>query len=202
MNERRALDRIVPPGGWLGLIMDSGQTLRIVDLEGKQVVDLVALSADNPLEKLSCVYSVMLNRTWKLTTDHVLYSNLAQAMFTITEDTVGRHYSGGGFCTAEINRVRYGVEESANCADNFVEALRPYGIDRADFDFDTCFNINMNIVYAPDGSLDLSEPVSRPGDHIDLRAEMRLIVGISNCPQDRNPCNAFHPTATRVQVTG
>ena len=133
MNERRALDRIVPPGGWLGLIMDPGQTLRIVDLEGKQVVDLVALSADNPLEKLSCVYSVMLNRTWKLTTDHVLYSNLAQAMFTITEDTVGRHYSGGGFCTAEINRVRYGVEESANCADNFLEALRPYGIDRADF---------------------------------------------------------------------
>ncbi|NLE73865.1 MAG: DUF1989 domain-containing protein [Actinobacteria bacterium] len=199
MTERHTLDHTIPAGGFIGLPVNRGQTLRITDLEGKQVVDLVALNAADSGEKLSCVYSVMLNRTWLLTSDHILYSNFARPVFTITADTVGLHYSGGGFCTEEINRVRYNVEQSSNCAANLTEALRPFGIVRSDFDFDCCFNINMNLVYGPDGSMSLSEPLSKPGDYIDLRAEMDLVVGISNCPQDRNPCNAFSPTPILVQ---
>jgi uncharacterized protein YcgI (DUF1989 family) len=60
----------------------------------------------------------------------------------------------------------------------------------------------MNLTYQADGSLKLDEPLSRPGDYIDLKAEMDSIVAISNCPQDRNPCNAFNPTPIQVQVFG
>jgi uncharacterized protein YcgI (DUF1989 family) len=31
---------------------------------------------------------------------------------------------------------------------------------------------------------------------------MDLFVAISNCPQDKNPCNGFNPTALRVVVFG
>lgn len=30
---------------------------------------------------------------------------------------------------------------------------------------------------------------------------MDLFVAISNCPQDKNPCNGFHPTPLRIIVT-
>jgi uncharacterized protein len=38
--------------------------------------------------------------------------------------------------------------------------------------------------------MEIREPTSVPGDYYDLRAEMGLLIGISNCPQERNPCNA------------
>jgi uncharacterized protein YcgI (DUF1989 family) len=162
----------------------------------------VALSAIDKGEKLSCVFSNLLNGTWKLTKGHKLYSNLTRPIFSITEDKVGLHYTGGGFCTSEINYARFQANNTRNCADNLTQAFKPFGIQRDNFDFDCCFNIFMNLTYQADGSLKLDEPLSRPGDYIDLKAEMDSIVAISNCPQDRNPCNAFNPTPIQVQVFG
>ncbi len=46
----------------------------------------------------------------------------------------------------------------------------------------------------------VKEPLSRPGDYIEFEAEGDLIVGLSCCPQDQNPCNAYHITDLRVEV--
>ena len=59
------------------------------------------------------------------------------------------------------------------------------------------FNIFMNVPVTDDETK-IIEPVSKPGDLIDLRAECDLLVAISNCPQERNPCNAFDPTELRT----
>jgi len=171
-----------------------------MDLEGKQVADLVALSTIDKDEKLSCIYSNLLNGTWKLTRGHTLYSNGARPMFSIVEDKVGLHYSGGGFCSEEINFLRFKVQSTRNCADNLALAFKSHGIQREDFNFDCCFNIFMNLTFQPDGTLKLQEPPSKPGDYIDLKSEMDSVIAISNCPQDRNPCNGFNPTPLQIKV--
>jgi len=51
-----------------------------------------------------------------------------------------------------------------------------------------------------DGKIGIHEPLSKAGDFIDLRAETDLLVAISSCPQERNPCNAYTPTRLRVVV--
>ena len=58
----------------------------------------------------------------------------------------------------------------------------------------------MHVPVNPGGSMAIVDGVSRPGDHVDLRAEMDVLAVISNCPQTRNPCNGFHPTPIRVIV--
>jgi uncharacterized protein YcgI (DUF1989 family) len=123
-------------------------------------------------------------------------------MLLITEDKVGLHYSGGGFCTEQLNYIRYKVHNTRNCGDNLTMSFKSYGIKREDFGFDCCFNIFMNLTFQADGSMRLKEPISKPGDYIDLRAEMDCLIAISNCPQDRNPCNGFNPTPLRIQVFG
>ena len=40
-----------------------------------------------------------------------------------------------------------------------------------------------------------------PGLTVDLRAEMDVIVVVSNCPQINNPCNGFNPTPVRMLVS-
>ncbi len=42
--------------------------------------------------------------------------------------------------------------------------------------------------------------VSAAGKYVEIRAEMDLIVLISNCPQLNNPCNAYNPTPIQLIV--
>jgi uncharacterized protein YcgI (DUF1989 family) len=42
--------------------------------------------------------------------------------------------------------------------------------------------------------------VSKPGDYIELVAEMDVLCLLSNCPQINNPCNGFFPTPVRVVI--
>ena len=58
----------------------------------------------------------------------------------------------------------------------------------------------MNVPVGTDGAMAIADGLSKPGDHVDLRAEMDVLAVISNCPQTRNPCNGFHPTPIRVTV--
>jgi len=202
MVEKIFLEEVIPAREYTSLVLHRGEILRVIDLEGKQAADLVAFNATDKGEKLSCVYSNLLNGTWKLTKGHTLYSNRARPMFSIIEDKVGLHYSGGGFCSEEINFLRFNVRNTRNCADNLTLAFKPHGIQRQDFDFDCCFNIFMNLTFQPDGSMKLQEPLSKHGDYIDLKNEMDCIIAISNCPQDRNPCNGFNPTPLQIKVFG
>ena len=63
------------------------------------------------------------------------------------------------------------------------------------------FNIFMDVPIG-DGKIGIAEPLSQAGDNVDLRAETDLLVAFSNCPQERNPCNAYTPTRLRVVVFG
>jgi uncharacterized protein YcgI (DUF1989 family) len=48
---------------------------------------------------------------------------------------------------------------------------------------------------------EISEPVSRPGDYIELRAELDCLVGLSNCPEDRiSDCNARNCTPMKIAI--
>ena len=67
---------------------------------------------------------------------------------------------------------------------------------------DITANVNffMNVPIRPDGELAIVDGVSTPGDYVTLRAEIDLLVVLSNCPQVNNPCNGFNPTPIRVIV--
>jgi len=42
---------------------------------------------------------------------------------------------------------------------------------------------------------------SKPGDYVELRADMDALAVISNCPQIYNPANGFKPTPIRIQLS-
>lgn len=195
-DERIAL----PPGGRAAFRVRVGDLVRVIDVEGRQVCDLVSFAAADPSERLGMYPSRAVARSWRLTRGHTLYSNLARPMWRIEEDSVGENYCGGGFCNRPINEARYGVTDAPTCADNLAGALAAYGLGPRDIDFDACFNIFMTVTYEPDGSWEIREPKSRAGDHIDLRALMDQIVALSNCPQLLNPVNAGRLKPLAVEI--
>src|SRR5260370_15246303 len=95
-RRKRILDHVIPPKLGFGLVVKKGQNLRIIDIEGKQVVDMALFNADNPREKLSTSNS----RTRyvpkpgaeyvprdKLTEGDTLMSTLCRPMMTFVRET-------------------------------------------------------------------------------------------------------------------
>lgn len=189
---------MLEPRGRLAFRVRKGQVARVIDVDGQQVADLVCFNEQDTSEKLSTNNTALLQGNIYLTVGHSLLSDRANKMFTIIADTCGRHDLLAGSCSDGTNYVRYGVKGTPNCRDNLRMALEPFGIPLKEIPYS--FNIFMNVPVGEDGSIKIVEPISRPGDYIDLRAEMDMIVGISNCPQERNPCNAYSPTRLEVIV--
>jgi uncharacterized protein YcgI (DUF1989 family) len=169
-----------------------GQTLRFVDIEGKQVPDLVCFNEGDLTEHLNMGNSLLLNKRRELRQGDALYSVLCNPMMTIAGYSNEESYAYGPMCSEELNRIRYGVPGTRNCRDNFAMALAPWGFNRRQIP--NAFVPFMRVEVESDGSMQIKEPTSRAGDFYDLKAEMNLLVAVSNCPQERNPCNGFKPT--------
>jgi uncharacterized protein YcgI (DUF1989 family) len=183
--------RIDPQSG-TGFTLDAGRTLRVVDPLGEQVCDLVAFSATDAGEWLSSGRTLDYNNTIYLTAGHVLYSNRSTPMLTIVEDSVGRHDFLYTPCSLETFSIIYKTSgHHPSCLENLVRALRPFGID-ADR-IPTTFNIFMNVIVAPDGTLTIDPPRSAPGDSITFRAEIDLIVGLTACSAEMSNNYRFKP---------
>jgi urea carboxylase-associated protein 1 len=189
-------DEVVPARGDWARVIPANHVLRIVDLEGRQAVDFLCYGAADPTERYNAADTMKFAGTVFLTTGHGLYSGLGRRLFTIVGDTCGRHDTIGGACSSESNIFRYGVAGEANCRDNFLKALGRFGLGRKDI----VANINwfMNVPVEADGRMAIVDGWSKPGDYVDLRAEMDVLAVISNCPQIYNPCNGGRPTPIRL----
>lgn len=175
-----------------GFHLARGQILTVTDPQGEQVSDLMAFNAADPAEWLSSGRTIDYANTIYLTTGHTLYSNRSRPMFTILEDTVGRHDFLYTPCSPETFEILYdhsGYHPS--CFENLSRAFAPFGIvpDR----IPTTFNIFMNVTVQPDGELRLDQPLSQAGDRIILRADMDLIVGVTACSAEMSNNYSFKP---------
>jgi uncharacterized protein len=191
---------VEPRAPWAGVV-ERGSTLRIVDLRGNQAVDCLLYNAGDPSERYSAPDTIVAQRNIFLVGGSQLLSNEGRPMMTVTATTCERHDTVGGACSQESNTLRYGfhTKHQHACVENFLLAHSWRGMGKRDM----TSNINwfMNVPVEPDGTLGIVDGISAPGLSVDLRAEMDVLVVISNCPQINNPCNGFDPTPIQLVVT-
>jgi urea carboxylase-associated protein 1 len=178
----------------------AGQTLRVVDLEGNQAVDMLIYALDDPTERYSAQDTIAAQGNIFLRTGATLLSNEGRAMATIVGTSVAYHDTIGGACSCESNTLRYGFHTKAQhaCVENFLKAVEVFGGGKRDIVSN--INLFMNVPVEADGALGIVDGISAPGLHVDLKAEMDITVVVSNCPQINNPCNGFNPTPVRMLV--
>jgi urea carboxylase-associated protein 1 len=197
-SARVVLDQVIPARAeWSGIIR-KGQHLRIVDSEGRQAVDFLCYNANDREERYFAPNTIKAAGTISLTKGHILYSDQAQPLFTIVEDTYGSHDTIGGACSAASNAMLYGVTNCPGCRENFLKALAPHGMGRRD----VVPNINffMRVPVEREGAAAIARGDSAPGSYVELRAEMDVLAVLSNCPQINNPANDYNPTSVQVIV--
>lgn len=179
------------------LIVKQGEWLEVIDPQGEQVSDLISFALDNRSEWLSSGRTIDYANTIYLTTGNILYSNRSRPMWTIVEDTVGRHDFLLTPCSLEMFRMLYRVSgHHPSCFENLARSLEPFGI--APDAIATTLNIFMNVEVQPSGELRILPPRSRAGDRFVLRAEMDLVVGITACSAELSNNGRFKPIDVRL----
>lgn len=181
--------------------MARGQQVWVINTHGQQVVDTWAFAADDLAEFMSMEHSRVGFMKLRPAVGDTFLSNRRRPILTVVEDT-----SGGAHDTlmAACDNARYGLlgctEYHDNCTENLAAGLAELGL--APPETPSPLNLFMNIPWTEAGALAWGEPVSKPGDHIVLRAEMDLIVAFSACPQDILPINgrAGPPTEAHFRI--
>ncbi|MEA2269847.1 MAG: uncharacterized protein QOD55_644 [Solirubrobacteraceae bacterium] len=190
----------IAPKSAHALLLRSGQLLRVVDLEGAQVADLVAFNAADASEQFSQNFTRMNNDKVGVAVGDHLYSNLNTPMLRVEHDTVGVHDMLFAPCNAFFYERHFGIVGKTGCREHLTSALAEFGIGR-DRVTDP-FNVFMNTTVDASGGMVILQAPSAAGDHIDLRAEMDLIVAVSACAADVTDCNGGRCTGIGLVVEG
>ena len=190
---------IIPPQSGVAFILKKNQQLTVVDIEGEQVSDFICYNQHDPLEYLSGGRTIDYAETIYLTKGHNFYSNRSNIMFTMSEDTVGKHDFLLTPCSAEMFRIIYGhTEPNKGCFGNLRDALQEYGIQPDNIP--TCFNIFMNVpIDGVTGKVSVLPPLSKAGDYVVLRANMDLIVGMTSCSAGLSNNFTYKPIGYRIE---
>ena len=172
-----------------------GQAVDVINTHGSQVVDTWAFVDDG--EWMSMEHSRLhMGRVNPLVGD-TFVTNRRRPLLTLTEDS-----SGGVHDTllAACDTYRYALlgatESHDNCTDNLHAALAT--LDVTIPCTPSPLNLFENARPEPDGTIAIAPPVSTPGSHVTLRAELDLILVLSACPQDMVATNGPDLTPTEA----
>ncbi|HPH89989.1 MAG TPA: urea carboxylase-associated family protein [Ferruginibacter sp.] len=188
----------IQPRSGTSFILKKGQRLKVTDIKGEQVSDLVCFNLNDKEEYLSSGRTIDYAETIFLTTGHLFYSNRSNVMFEIVEDTVGRHDFLLTPCSSDTFRIIYGhTDPHRGCFGNLCHALDEYGIKPDDIPI--TFNLFMHVTVDGDsGKVSVLPPKSKAGDHIIIEAKMDLIVGLTACSAEMSNNYAFKPIGWEI----
>jgi uncharacterized protein YcgI (DUF1989 family) len=180
---------VVPARKGKAAFLDQGQTVKVINTYGEQVVDTWAFNRADLTEHMSMEHTRAHTLRLIPRVGDTLRSNQRRPMLTLLEDT-----SGGVHDTliAACDRYRYaflGAEGyHDNCTDNLAAAMADLGL--APPETPSPFNLFMHIPWTADGTLTFAAPsCPTPGGYVRLRAEMGVVIAFSACPQDILPIN-------------
>lgn len=183
--------------------LKAGQSIRIVNTHGEQVVDSWAFTAGMLTEFMSMEHTrATLQRLVPRLGDG-LYTNRRRKILTLVEDSSkGDHDTLIAACDRERYILLGVTEYHDNCTDNLFAAMQALGLTPPECP--SPLNLFMNIPWTPSGGLSFEPPTTRPGDYVTLRAELDCIVALSACPQDILPINGLSgkPTEAHFEILG
>ena len=181
--DRVVWDETLGAGQYFGRRLPRNTILRFEDPGGDACTQLLIFNANRTSERFNPADTMKIPWQAYLTEGSLLLSDLGRVLMTIVNDTSNRHDGLCGGSNRKVNDARYGDGSiggtSPNARDLLTLAGGKLGLSRADIG--PCLNLFKKVRVAADGSMTLDgRPV--PGTHVELRAELDVIVLVANTP--------------------
>lgn len=182
--ESVAMTRSVPGGWYTTQHLAKGEVLRLLPQGPVSAVALAAWSATDTTERMNLPDTVKLQWTTDLKKGRVIFSDMVRVMLSIVEDSCGAHDAlTGGSTPATV--AQYGDPTLRNTRDNMVLAAAKLGLDRRDLM--PVLNVFAPVRVDGEGKFEWRDGMISDGDWVELRAEMDLVIALSNCPHPMDP---------------
>jgi urea carboxylase-associated protein 2 len=186
-------------------IVKRGQILKLVDVEGGANVAALFFNAEQHLERYNMPDTLKAQHIARLTAGNSLFSDMGHVLVSIVSDTAGWHDTITGHMTAEASLAKFGAgsyqklrnDFHRNTRDNFLIELGKYGLTRRDLHANV--NFFAKVVASLDGNLTFSR-ASRAGSTVELRADMNVLVVLSNTPHPLDPSTTYAPKPVALSV--
>jgi len=199
VSHSRQRSVVVPAAEGRSIAASAGEYLSVVDLEGAQVADFVALQRDERRMAVSPHQTRSSLRRLTLRVGDRLVNQNREPVLEIVRDDVGVHDLLFCACSPALYRQRFGLTDHRSCRMNIHEALASYGVD--ELDLPDPVNLFMKTPPRPDGEFDFHPAPSRPGDRIVFRCLVDVVAAVSSCPMDLSPINGGRITSLELVVS-
>ena len=186
-------------------VLKRGQALRLTDVEGGATVAALFFNADQPLERYNMPDTLKAQHIARLTTGNVLFSDMGRVLCSVVADSAGWHDTITGHLRAESSQAKFGAgsyqalrnDFHRNTRDNFLIELGKYGLGKRDLHA----NVNFFVKVATDLEGYLRwVPNTRAGAFVELRAELNVLVVLSNTPHPLDPSPTYAPKPVALEI--
>ncbi|WP_321777318.1 urea amidolyase associated protein UAAP1 [Sulfurimonas sp.] len=187
--ENILLEEILPGGAKWSKIIRRGDKIRISSKDGLASISAMFYNADNTAERFNSADTIKVQHNAFFTKGQSLYSELGRVLLSITDETTGGLFDViTGISNPRILKENFG--DGVYCdlgnryyksdRENFLIELGKYGMGKRDMVQAINFFRRVDVV---DGNkLELSSNRGDAGSYIDLRAEMNVLLVLSNTP--------------------
>jgi len=174
----------VPEGWYATMRLRRGEVLRIVDTAGRASVSMVGWRQEDTSERINCADTVKVQWSTALSKGRVILSDMGRAFMSLVEDTSGAHDVLVGGSTPASTLAADGAA-ARNTHDNFLAAAAKLGLGLRDIP--PCVTFFAPVALDTEGRFRWDAGRKRPGDFVDLRAEMNVVAVLSNCAHPLDP---------------
>jgi uncharacterized protein len=193
-------DETIGAGGYASRVLARGTRLRLTNLEGDACVSLLVYNADQPIERLNVADTTKVQWNAYPRAGSLLLSDMGRVLMSVQEDGGGEIDAFCGCSTERSNRAKYGDGSNhgpyPNARDRFLLALTKHGLGRKD----VMPNVNLfkSVRIDEEGAMALAAERRTPGAHVELRAEMNVLVVLANTPHPLDDRPEYHATPVRI----
>jgi len=207
MRESSVLwEETVEPGAAWSHVLKRGTVLRITDIEGCANAGAIFYNFECPAERFNLPDTLKAQHIARLTKGCVLYSDMGRILCSITEDTVGWHDPLGGCSNAELVEKKYGEARyqqfrnsfHRNGRDSFLIELEKWGLGPRDLTANV--NFFSRVTVDQNGCMGFDPRNSMSRSHVELRAEMNVLVILNTCQHPLDPNPKYDPKPVRLSI--
>lgn len=184
MPEAVIASETVPEGWYHTVRLRRGEALRIVDASGRSSVSVIGWCGKDMSERLNCADTAKIQWSAALSKGRVILTDMGHVFLSLIEDTSGAHDLLMGGSTPASVLAAHG-EPSRNTHENFLAAASKLGLGQRDIP--PCATFFAPVSLDAEGRFVWNGARKRPGDFVDLRAEMDLVLVLSNCAHPLDP---------------
>ncbi|WP_375249633.1 urea amidolyase associated protein UAAP1 [Sphingomonas sp.] len=193
-------EETIAAGGYATRRLARGTRLRLIDVHGDACAAMLVFNADMPTERLNVADTVKVQWNAYLGAGKLLLSDMGRVLMSIVADDAQTHDTFCGPSTAASNAARYGDGANSgtypNARDRFLLGVAKHGLGRRDVH--PCVTLFKGTRIEADGAVTPQVGPFAAGRHVELRAEMNVIVVLANCPHVLDPRPSWSVTPLRA----